>query len=121
MGRKKKGRPMINKTITKAKLLNSLRNLIQTKIQSIKEKRMRSDARRIKLIRLAKKIPMFILKECELRSRYKQGDSKKFFKSYFNCFFKFLEIISEEGQRNILKKFENQYEGPEWRENLKVK
>lgn len=79
--------------------------------------RSRSDVRRTMLARFAKKIPLIVLAKVESSSRYKTKKNAIFTKAYFNAFVKFIEIISEEGQENLLRSLHLQYGTADWADN----
>lgn len=60
-----------------------------------------------------------ILNMVEPKSKFKSSCQGNFTEAYFNAFLRFLQLISEDGQKAVLRSFHNKYKENSWGENIK--
>lgn len=100
--------------ISSVELEDKLMCNVRQHFWKISECKDRSDLRRTKVMRLAKKVPAFVLTHVESRSKYKNDDNLNFHAAYFNAFYRFIEFISEEGHQIVAESMVRKYVGPHW-------
>ena len=85
----KRGRPKKILHVAKSQIINKLSLLINEALKTINTKKIRSDSRRMQLVRLAKKLPLEILRLVEPKSKYKSSNKSFVTEAYFNAFIRF--------------------------------
>ena len=114
----RRGRPKKPCQKSLSEILEKLKENICRRVRKISEKsNVRSDSRRIQLVRIARKIPLAILNIVELKSKFKTSTEKYFMEAYLNAFLMFLEIIPKESQEVYFERFLKKYGSIDWVNN----
>ena len=115
---KKRGRPKKSWQKSMSEILENLKKTVWERVKKISENAdVRSDSRRAKLARVAKKIPLLILNLVEIKSKFKAPIKKYFMEAYFNAFIMFLEIVPKESQEVYFERFLKKYRSIDWAVN----
>ena len=111
----KRGRPKKSCQKSLSIVLEKLKEDVCERVRKISDNTdVRSDSRRIQLVRIAKKIPLLILNLVELKSKFKTSTEKYFMEAYLNAFLMFLEIIPKESQEVYFERFLKKYGSIDW-------
>jgi hypothetical protein len=68
----------------------------------------------MQLVRLAKKLPLEILRMVEPKSKYKSPNNSFVTEAYFNAFIRFCEVICQEKQNRVHTSLANQFANKKW-------